>query len=170
MNIDYAKLTLKDALDLAILIEEEAQERYVELAEQLEQHRTPEAAKFFRFMSQNEEKHGAELARKRMRLFGDAPTSVTRAMIFDVEAPEYDEARAFMTARAALHVAFAAEKKAYQFFTDALPQVNGEVKELFTELREEEVQHQRMVLAELEKTPPDHALATWGVPDEPTAQ
>ena len=34
-------------------------------------------------------------------------------MIFDVEAPDYDEARAFMTPRQALEAALRAEKKAW---------------------------------------------------------
>ena len=60
--VDFASLDLKDALDLAIMIEDEARERYEEFAEQMEAHHTPEAARFFRFMSSNEEKHRAELA------------------------------------------------------------------------------------------------------------
>ncbi|HET9315886.1 MAG TPA: ferritin family protein, partial [Vicinamibacteria bacterium] len=72
-NIDLSGLSLKDALDLATLIEEEAHERYLELADQMEKHRTPEAARFFRFMAENEAKHGAELAQRRVSLFGDAP-------------------------------------------------------------------------------------------------
>ena len=43
-TIDFASLTLQDALDLAILIEEEAKERYEEFAENLSLHHTPEAA------------------------------------------------------------------------------------------------------------------------------
>ena len=42
-SIDPAALSLVDALDLAILIEEEAQERYTEFTAQMEQHRTPDA-------------------------------------------------------------------------------------------------------------------------------
>ena len=50
-GIDFSALTLKDALDLAILIEEEARERYEDFADQMEQHHTPEAGRFFRFMA-----------------------------------------------------------------------------------------------------------------------
>ncbi len=170
-GIDFATLSLKDALDLAVLIEEEARERYEEFADQMQQHRTPEAARFFRFMAGNEEKHRAELAERRRQIFGAAPSAVTRQMIFDVEAPEYDEARAFMSAREALQAAFRSEKKAYAFFSDALPRVSDAgVKQLFEELRGEEIEHQRLVLAELEKTPPDAALKAEDVADEPVAQ
>ena len=64
-QIDYKTLCVRDALDLAILIEEEAKERYAELAAQMELHHTPEAAAFFRFMVANEAKHGEQLAARR---------------------------------------------------------------------------------------------------------
>ena len=95
MGIDFAALSLKDALDLAVLIEEEAKERYEDLAEQMELHHTPEAA------------------------------------------PRVQDAA---------------------------------VKELFIELRNEEVHHQRLVLAEMERTPPESALKHADVADEPVAQ
>lgn len=170
-GIDFAALSLKDALDLAILIEEEARERYEEFADQMHLHHTPEAAQFFRFMSGNEEKHRVQLLSRRTELFGEAPMAVSRQMIFEVEAPEYDEARAFMTPREALQAAFRAEKKAYAFFNQALPQLReAVVKALFEELREEEVEHQRLVLAELDKTPPDPVLRADDFADEPSAQ
>lgn len=171
VNLDFARLTLRDALDLAVLIEEEAAERYQEFASQMELHHTPEAARFFRFMAKNEEKHRASLAARRVELFGQQPAAVTRQMIFDVEAPEYDEVRAFMTPREALQAAFRAEKKAYAFFVQALPQIqDAKVRELFDELRGEEIAHQQLVLAELDKTPPDSALKADDFADEPTAQ
>ena len=60
-TIDFASLSLQDALDLAILVEEEAQERYLEFVDQMEQHHTQEAARFFASMAKNEQKHGEEL-------------------------------------------------------------------------------------------------------------
>ena len=96
-DLDLSKLTLKDALDLAVLVEEEARERYEEFADQMETHHTKEAAAFFRFMVENERKHGADLAERRKALFGDSPRTVSRLQFFDVEAPDYDEARAFMS-------------------------------------------------------------------------
>ena len=171
LQIEFGTLTLRDALDLAVLIEDEAKERYDEFAAQMELHHTPEAAQFFRFMAKNEEKHRDDLAARRAELFGDAPATVTRQQLFDVEAPEYDEVRAFMSRREALQAAFRAEKKAYAFFNEALPRVREpQVKALFEELRAEEIQHQRLVLAELEKTPPDPALTAENFEDEPVAQ
>jgi erythrin-vacuolar iron transport family protein len=170
-GIDFANLSLKDALDLAILVEDEAQERYEEFAEQMDQHRTPQAAQFFRYMVENEAKHGRELQSRRVQRFGDAPRAVTRAMIFDIEAPDYDAARAFMSPRKAMEAALASEVKAHAFFVAALPALNdAEVRTLFEELRDEEVEHQDLVKAELAKLPPDSNLSDEDFVDEPAAQ
>ncbi|MDR3669901.1 MAG: ferritin family protein [Holophaga sp.] len=161
-GIDFTTLSLMDALDLAILIEAEAQERYEEFAAQMEQHRTPEAAGFFRHMAGNEAKHGRELTARRVQRFQDAPRVVTPAMLFDVEAPDYDAARAFMSTRRAMEAALASELKARRFFQAALPTLKDpDVRALFQELRDEEIEHQVLVQAELDKLPPDS-----GIPDE----
>jgi rubrerythrin len=170
-GIDFAALSLMDALDLAVLIEEEARERYEEFAHQMDVHHTPEAARFFRFMAKNEEKHRAELAARRRELFGGAPRAVRREMLFDVEAPEYDEARASMTARQALGSALRSEKKAHQFFVDALPHLTDpKAKALFEELRDEEIFHEQLVQKELERAPADPRFGAEEFEDEPTGQ
>ena len=156
-GIDFANLSLKDALDLAILIEDEAQERYEDLAAQMDQHRTPEAAKFFRYMVENEAKHGRELTARRLQLFGDAPRAVTPAMIFDIEAPDFYAARAFMTPRKAMEA--------------ALPALQDlAARALFEELRDEEIEHQHLVKIELAKLPPDSRLSDEDFVDEPAPQ
>ncbi len=170
-NIDFEKLTLRDALDLAVLIEEEARDRYEEFADQMDLHHTPEAAEFFRSMSGNEERHRSELAARRMKLFEDAPSRVSRSMLFDIEAPDYDEARAFMTAREALTSALQSEMKAHAFFVHALPHVwDPQVQNLFKELAEEEIEHQRMVEEQLSRQPEDPDLPADDFADEPVAQ
>ena len=169
--IDFAALSLKDALDLAILIEEEARERYEEFVDQLELHHTAEAAEFFRHMAVNETKHGEELSARRRELFGEAPRVVTRAMLWDVEAPEYHQARVFMSARHAMEVALDAETKAHDFFAAALQHVTDlEVKALFEELRDEEIEHQRLVGQHLAKLPPDDGVNPDDFADEPVSQ
>lgn len=170
-GIDFTNLTLKDALDLAVLIEEEACERYGEFTDQMELHDTPDAARFFRFMMGNEQKHRDQLAARRRELFKDAPSAVTRTMIFDVEAPEYDEARAFMTVRQALHSALRAEEKAHAFFSAALPSIRDpEVRTLFEELCAEEVEHQALVRREIEKAPPDPEIPSEDFADDPVGE
>jgi rubrerythrin len=170
-KIDFDNLSLKDALDLAILIEDEARERYSEFVDQMVLHHTPEAAEFFRKMVINETKHQAELTHRRRALFRDAPSVVKRSMLWDVEAPEYDQARVFMSAQKAMGVALRSEIKAHDFFIEALPHIKDpEVRKLFEELRDEEIQHQVMVCKEIEKLPPDPEIDPNAFEDEPNAQ
>lgn len=149
------KLTAKDVLDLAILVEEEAQERYLVLARQVGGRYAGDASDMFRAMATNEARHGAQLAERRRRLFGDAPRAVTRDMLYQVEAPDLGAARVFMSARQAMEVALASEQKAREFFERALRAVPGpEVRSILGELREEEVQHEAWVRMRLEALPP----------------
>lgn len=168
-SIDFTKITLCDALDLAVLVEEEAKERYEEFAQQMEIHHNPTAAGFFLFMLKIEALHEGRLADRRKQLFGNAPRTVRREMIFDIEAPEYDAVRANMTHRQALETALAAEKKAFAFFDEAVKHVkDAEVQALFNELREEEIEHAGLVEKELAKLPPEPPV-TPDDEDEPVA-
>jgi rubrerythrin len=170
-EVDLAGLSLRDALDLAILIEEEAEERYGELAHQLEAHDTPEAAAFFRTMAGNEARHRQELAVRRVTRFGTEPRTVSRALLWDVEAPEYDEARAFMTLRQAMETALRCEEKAHAFFLAALPRITDpEVHRLFEELCDEEVRHQALVRERLVSLAPDEPVDAEDFTDEPVSQ
>jgi rubrerythrin len=169
-DIDFAKLSLKDALDLAVLVEEEAEERYREFVHQMETHHNPGAARFFRFMAVNEAKHGQELAQRRERLFGDAPREVERSMLFDVEAPEFYRTRAFMSVQESLELALDAETKAYEFFDRALPQITDpDVKELFEELRQEEIEHQDLVKKVMDEVESEPDFDPDDFVDEPQA-
>ena len=170
-KIDFAHLSLKDALDLAVIIEEEAKDRYEEFVDQMVKHRTPEAEEFFRTMVVNESKHEAELASRRDALFGDEPRLVKRSMIWDIEAPDYDQTRAFMSARQAMGVALQCEIKAHDFYAAALPHIqNPAVRSLFEELRGEELLHQTLVQNQIKKLPPDPEIDPEAFVDEPTAQ
>jgi erythrin-vacuolar iron transport family protein len=170
-TVDFASLSLQDALDLAILVEEEAQERYLEFVDQMEQHHTPDAARFFATMAKNEQKHGDELRARRHSLFGDAPSRVKRAMLWDVEAPDYDQPRAFMTARQAMDTALSSETKAHEFFVRAIPHLTDpEVKRLFQELRDEEVLHQSLVQEAIRGLPAARETDAGDYEDEPVAQ
>jgi rubrerythrin len=169
-EIDFANLSLKDALDLAILVEEEAEERYREFVQQMETHHSPGAARFFRFMAVNEAKHGSELSERRRRLFGDESSVVERSMLFDVEAPEFYRTRAFMSVQEALDLALDAETKAYEFFDQALPRISdSDVKELFEELRQEEIEHQDLVKKVMSKVEQEPDFDPDDFVDEPHA-
>jgi erythrin-vacuolar iron transport family protein len=170
-TIDFAALSLQDALDLAILVEEEAQERYVEFVDQMEKHHTMDAAKFFAAMAVNEQRHGDELRARRRALFGNAQGRMKRSMLWDVEAPDYDQPRAFMSARQAMSVALASETKAHEFFVRAIPYVaDPDVKRLFQELRDEEVLHQSLVREAMRGLPEEKEADPGDYEDEPVAQ
>ena len=155
VNLDFSTLELVDALDLAIMIEIEALERYKAFAEQIGHRSAGDAASVFQSMAMNEEKHGRQLIRRRQELFGDAPPRVSRSAIFDVEAPEVGAPRWNMSPLKALQLALASEEKAYWFYDEALEHVTDPaIRELFTELRDEETEHVRMVKDAIEALPP----------------
>jgi rubrerythrin len=155
MPIDFATLSLQDALDLAILMEDEARERYEWFTSIVGGRYAGDASDAFRLMARHEARHGAELVERRRALFGDAPRRITADMLDDFEAPDRGQPRAFMSARQAMEVALASEEKAYEFFESALPYLEDPtVRELFDELRGEELQHQSYVRARLARLPP----------------
>lgn len=168
-TIDFAALNLQDALDYAILIEEEARERYTLFSELVGKRYDGDAATFFDSMVVNEEKHREALAIRRKEQFGDAPVRVDPDAVVDVEAPETSQPRNYMSTRQALEIALAAERKAYDFFDEALAHVkDAEVRALFIELRSEELEHQQLVAELLARVPgddePDRA---WNEVDTP---
>jgi len=169
-GIDFERISLRDAHDLAILIEEEARDRYWEFADQLAAHDTPDVASFFTRMARIEDRHRTELLERRHALFGSTPSAVDRRSLFDVEAPGNESVRAFMTVRQALEAVLEGEAKAHAFFADALPRVKDpELKELFQELRDEEVRHQELVREQLERLP-EQADDPEAYADDPVAQ
>jgi rubrerythrin len=170
VDLDFSTLSLKDALDLAILIEEEARERYQEFESQLTLFNTDLAAGFFSRMADIEAEHQRLLAERRTVLFGDLPSSVERSMLWDVEAPGVESVRAFMSLRQALEVALRAERDAFEFYDRASPLVSDpEVKALFTQLRAEEVEHQKQMGAEIARLPADSKLEPDDYVDPPRA-
>lgn len=168
---NFSSLSLRDALDIAVLIEEEAQERYGELADQLELHNTPEAAQFFRHMVTNEGKHADRLRQRRKEIFGDEPVTVDLSLVPEVEAPAYESVRAFMTEHQALRIALASETRAENFYRRALHSVTDEAaRALFTEMCKEELEHQKLVRDLLDKLPPEDTSNPDDYVDEPAGQ
>jgi erythrin-vacuolar iron transport family protein len=165
-RLDFSKLTLMDALDLATLIEVEAQRRYVQFSEQLGTRDTDDAGAVFESMAVNEAKHGEQLAERRLALFGEERPKVRLDDIFDVEAPDFGAPRRDMSPLDAYLVALSSEEKAFAFYDQALRYVkHPEVKALFEELREEEAEHVQMLKAIIAKLPPSAAI---GLEDEDT--
>lgn len=147
IQLDFSTLNLQDALDMAVLIEKEAEDRYLLLADQIG-HRYPgDAANFFTKMARNEQRHGNEISERRRLLFGDAPSRITTDMIGnDIEAPDPGKAIRYMSPRHALEVAMESEIKAYEFYNSILQFIKVDtVRELIKSLRDEEVEHQKLL-------------------------
>ncbi len=154
-RLDLSKLSLMDALDLAKFIEREAHQRYLMFASQLGSHGVRDAGYFFATMAENEAKHGRQLEARRKALFGDAPARVSLDDLFDVEAPDMGSPRRGMSIVQAFEVGLAAEKKAHDFFDQALAGITDpDVRALFTELRDEETEHLEMLQEAMAKLPP----------------
>ena len=154
-RLDFATLSLMDALDLAVLIEVEAYQRYRKFVALLGHRFAGDAASVFTSMAENEAKHGKEIEQRRKAMFGDTPPRVSLDDLFDVEAPEEGAPRANMSALRAFEIALSSEQKAFDFYNQALPHVTDpEIHALFTELRDEETEHIRMVRESIANLPP----------------
>jgi rubrerythrin len=165
-KLDFSKLSLVDAIDLAALIEIEAFKRYTLFAQQLGSRDSGDAGAVFKSMAVNERKHGEQLAERRHALFGEQPPKVNLDDIFDVEAPDVGAPSTNMSPLKAYEVALSSEKKAYAFYDDALEYVKQpDVKALFEELRDEEAEHVQMIEAIIAKLP---ASAADDLEDEDT--
>jgi rubrerythrin len=153
-QLDLSTLSLMDALDLAKLIEMEACHRYQMFASQLGHTGGYDAGAFFATMAENEAKHGQELEARRKALFGDVPARLTLDDLYDVEAPDMGAPHRGMSTVQAFEIGVAAEKKAYDFYDMALPGITDtDVRELFTELRDEEAEHVEMLREAMTRLP-----------------
>ncbi len=129
-GVDFRTLTLKDALDLAILMEEEARDRYQLFARTVGGRYAGDASDMCRMMAGNEAKHRAQLAERRQTMFGTSPVQLLMLVALD------------------------SERKAEAFFQAALPHVHDpQVRELFLELAAEERRHQALVQSWVDRLP-----------------
>lgn len=153
-RLDLSRLDLRDALDLAILIEEEALERYQEFTKLVGGRYPGDASDVFREMAENEAKHRDALVAQRKKLFARHARRITPEMIDDVEAPDRGKPRVFMSARDAMEVALESEQKAHDFYGDALTRVKDrQVKKLFSQLLDEEKEHQSYLKKKIRRLP-----------------
>jgi erythrin-vacuolar iron transport family protein len=151
-RIDYASLDLRAALDLAILIEEDAQLRYEEFTRRVTD---PGALAFFKEMAGNEAKHRQQLLARRDVLFRKGPRVIDTSLVDGAEAPGPNEVEDAITVREAMEVALAAEIRAFEFYDQALPHLkDADVRAFFEELKGEEVEHQAMLRKKIAQLPP----------------
>ena len=155
-KIDFSTLSLMDALDIAILVEVEACERYELFNSQLGHRYPDDASDVFRRMAESEKKHADELSHRRQALFGDTPMLVNKDALFDVEAPEVGSISWNMSPFKALQLVLSSEEKSYAFYDEAFSYVdNTEIQALFAELRDEEAEHARMIKDIINALPPE---------------
>jgi rubrerythrin len=152
-GLDFAKLDLRDALDFAIGIEEDAQLRYQEFT-RLVVH--PGARQFFAEMVVNETKHRRQLESRRDVLFRKAPRRFDTSVDAAVEAPDPSEVTPEISVLEAMQVALRAETRAFEFYASAIPHLRDpDVRAFFEELKEEEVQHQAAIRDMIAKLCPE---------------
>jgi len=152
-TLDFAQLTLRGALDFAVTIEEDAEERYREFASRVSD---PGAAAFFREMVENEGKHRRQLESRRHVLFRHEPRRFEASALAggEGEGPAPEEVGPAISVREAMEVALRAEERAFEFYDRAIPHVpDPDVRAFFEELRAEEVEHQDLLRARLAALP-----------------
>ena len=152
-KLDFSALDIQDALDLAVLVEKEAEDRYLSFADQIGQRYPGDAANFFTKMATNEQRHGNEIAERRRSLFGDIPTRITGDMIEkDIEAPDTRKAIRFMSPWQALKVSMESEIKAFKFYDRILQVIqDAKVREMIKNLRDEEAEHLMLLNEQIAK-------------------
>jgi len=170
-NLDFQSLSPAKTLDLAIEIEEETRQRYLEFVDQMTLHHTEEAAEFFRRMAELEANHAERLRKIRTARFGSPPLVVDPPLpVVEVEAPGYEQVRAFMSVHDALDVALRSEQKAYRFYDDALEVVEDEdLRTIFEALRLQEERHQQLIEGFRKTLPEERDVDPDDYVDEPRA-
>jgi len=158
-QIDFSKLSLIELLDLAIVGEEEAAQRYGEFADQMDVHHNLKAGQLFREIQMHELDHMKTLRTKRDRL-SDQPVTIEPLHFFDaIEAPGYEKVHYKMTPRHIFEVALEAEESAVAFYEKLTKILNdAEAKEVAAEFLEEERGHVarlQQALAEQKPLPED---------------
>jgi rubrerythrin len=154
---DLSRLTLRQALQYAISLEQDARDQYLALARSMKEYGESEAGEFFWRMAHLEEGHrvALETRRKAVVVAGEddgSPSEGAPLHLHAWEGPLTDEAAMGLTLRAAIELSLAAEGRAHEFFVSALASIyDAEVHRLFLGLAEEELVHQAMLRKELEE-------------------
>jgi rubrerythrin len=144
--IDFSKLRAQDILDIATFIEHEAQERYEYFADHLERQGDAVSAGFFRMMAALEGAHGAQVGARRTTRFAGLPAHLRDAVEWDVEGPPLDNDVQQLPVEAALEMAIASERRAREFFREALDHLTDTAtRDVLAELHRDEVGHIAML-------------------------
>jgi len=152
LDVDFSRMDGRDALDIAMVIEDEAQLAYEHLSGWVAGDGNTEAAEFFSRMATRERRHKEEIQARRAELFGDLPTRHDEAAPWQAEIPDYESLGREVDLDDAFKVAMEAEIRAHDFYAKALEYIEDEkVIELFDWLRLAEIDHQRLLAEEMRR-------------------
>lgn len=165
MKREFSSLTPKEALHVAIFVEERNSDIYTQFAELFDGFNDPESAEIastFWDMAEEERRHGADLQKRYEDRYGHDPCAITDDEIRDtIEVPKFESGNIFAIARAqvstaprnnALEVALAAEKSAMKFYTRLVEYTDDpELRGLYEELASDESDHTRVLQRRLAK-------------------
>ncbi len=172
MSDQTTAVSIEQLLAYALAIEQEAAERYAELADQMGVHNNREVAELFHKLAGIEAKHVANV--ESLSEGRELPSlSLWDSPWEDAESPEAaarDEAHYLMTPHHALSLALAGEERATSFFARlAENSVDAEVRRLAQQLHDDEQEHVALIKEWLGRYP--EPQEGWDEdPDPPTMQ
>ncbi len=146
LHVDFSRLDAQDVLDLAIQVEQEAEDNYEQLSSWLAADGNTAAAEFFTKMAGFEAKHRQQLVQRREQMFGDAPPRHSDDAPWEVEQPDYAAIGRAMTLEQAFELAMEAERRAGDYYGGALDYASDPaVVDLFRALKRAELEHLRLL-------------------------
>ncbi|MCP4897011.1 MAG: ferritin family protein [bacterium] len=150
VELDFSKLSAMDVLDLAIYVENEAEDNYEELVSWMKRQGNEEAASFFKRMAGLEELHRRQITKVRIELFGEAAPTTTNAHAWEVETPDFDAIPADVSLKAAYEIAIGVEIKAHDYYAGALEYATDpKMVSLLENLRDAELKHKALLEKEM---------------------
>jgi rubrerythrin len=153
LQVDFSRLDEQDVLDLAIEVEQEAEDSYLQLASWVASDGNREASEFFTRMAGFEARHRQQLAGRRLELFGDTPPRHSATAAWEVEQPDYDRIGKAVDLEHAFELGMEAERRAGQYYSEAISYASTpQVVELFQALAKAEEDHLRMLQGQRDRT------------------
>lgn len=157
MKREFASLTAREALNLAISIESRNADLYRQFGELFDGFQDPESceiASTFWDMAEEEERHGKALQRRFLDRYNDDPKPFSEDEIREkIEVPKITSGEIFAIARAqvsqvprnrAFEIALAAERSAMKFYNRLLETTeDGDLRTLYEELASDEDDHMK---------------------------
>jgi rubrerythrin len=146
LQVDFSRLDEQDVLDVAIQVEQEAEDNYLQLADWVGSDGNREASEFFARMAKLEARHRQQLAERRQARFGDAPARHSAKAAWEVEQPDWAAIGRSVDLSQAFDLAMEAERRAGEYYSEALSYASDPaVIELFRALAKAEEEHLRML-------------------------